>query len=131
MQPEHSQKLAALLDESFSAELSELADDQLLMELEEWDSLSHMQFITALERSSELGRITDARSNVVISVARTLMRLTTRRPRHSDLSWDVPIGGPTMIHVRSSEPLDGSRPRPATSVVTRASRRRYPRRTFD
>ena len=53
MQTDQQEKLRQLLAESFSANLSELQDSQVLMEMDEWDSLSHMQFITTLE--SEFG----------------------------------------------------------------------------
>lgn len=47
--PIHSEKLSQLFQEAFSSALSNLDDSKVLMELEEWDSLSHMQFITELE----------------------------------------------------------------------------------
>ena len=49
MQTEHQEKLSQLLAESFSVTLAELEDSQVLMEMDDWDSLSHMQFITTLE----------------------------------------------------------------------------------
>ncbi len=49
MQADHQEKLSQLLSESFGATLSKLQDSQVLMEMEGWDSLSHMQFITILE----------------------------------------------------------------------------------
>jgi acyl carrier protein len=49
VQSDQQQKLSQLLADSFSAVLSDLEDTQILMEMDEWDSLSHMQFITTLE----------------------------------------------------------------------------------
>ena len=42
-------KLSTILKESFNATPSELGDDTRLMSFGEWDSLSHMFFITKLE----------------------------------------------------------------------------------
>ena len=42
-------KLSTILKESFNANEAQLTDESRLMALEEWDSLSHMFFITKLE----------------------------------------------------------------------------------
>lgn len=44
-------KLASILKESFNITESELKDDVRLMSFGEWDSLSHMFFITKLEET--------------------------------------------------------------------------------
>ncbi len=44
-------KLKTILKESFNASESSLKDDTRLMALDEWDSLSHMFFITKLEEA--------------------------------------------------------------------------------
>jgi len=47
-------KLSTILKESFNATLSELGDDTRLMSFGEWDSLSHMFFITKLEETYDV-----------------------------------------------------------------------------
>ncbi len=47
-------QLIKILVESFNAKESQLTDETRLLSLEEWDSLSHMFFITKLERSYEI-----------------------------------------------------------------------------
>ena len=42
-------KLSKILKESFNADENSLTDETKLMALNEWDSLSHMFFITKLE----------------------------------------------------------------------------------
>lgn len=44
-------KVSTILKESFNANESLLKDDTRLMSLEEWDSMSHMFFITKLEEA--------------------------------------------------------------------------------
>ncbi|MEP6727683.1 MAG: acyl carrier protein [Bacteroidota bacterium] len=44
-------KLNTILKESFNANEAQLTDETRLMALEEWDSLSHMFFITKLEET--------------------------------------------------------------------------------
>ena len=44
-------KISTILKESFNANESLLTDDTRLMSLEEWDSLTHMFFITKLEET--------------------------------------------------------------------------------
>ena len=43
--------LNTILKESFNANIASLTDDTRLMSLNEWDSLSHMFFITKLEET--------------------------------------------------------------------------------
>ena len=43
--------LYKILVESFNAKESQLTDDTRLLSLDEWDSLTHMYFITKLESS--------------------------------------------------------------------------------
>ena len=44
-------KLYELISEAFSVKVSEITDDTRFLSLEEWDSMSHMMFITNLESS--------------------------------------------------------------------------------
>ena len=44
-------KLDSILKESFNASASEIKDEVRLMSFGEWDSLSHMFFITKLEET--------------------------------------------------------------------------------
>lgn len=47
--PIHEETLSQLFREAFNADLAGLEDTQVIMELEDWDSLAHMKFITELE----------------------------------------------------------------------------------
>ena len=47
-------QLNKILVDSFNAKESQLVDETRLISLEEWDSLSHMFFITKLERTYEI-----------------------------------------------------------------------------
>lgn len=47
-------QLYKILQESFNAKESQLTDDTRLLSLDEWDSLTHMFFITKLESSFEI-----------------------------------------------------------------------------
>jgi acyl carrier protein len=47
-------KLASILKESFNASEAEIKDDARLMSFSEWDSMSHMFFITKLEESYDI-----------------------------------------------------------------------------
>lgn len=49
-----SMKLYAILEESFSVNESDLEDGTVIMDLEEWDSMAHMFFITNLEEQYEV-----------------------------------------------------------------------------
>ena len=47
-------KLNKILIESFNAKESQLADETRLFSLDEWDSLTHMFFITQIESTYEI-----------------------------------------------------------------------------
>ncbi len=47
-------RLYKILVESFNAKESQLTDETRLLSLEEWDSLTHMFFITKLEGTYEI-----------------------------------------------------------------------------
>jgi acyl carrier protein len=47
-------KLERILKESFNLNSLEATDDKQLMSFEEWDSLSHMLFISKLEETYEI-----------------------------------------------------------------------------
>ena len=47
-------QLNKILVDSFNAKESQLIDETRLTSLEEWDSLSHMFFITKLEKTYEI-----------------------------------------------------------------------------
>ena len=47
-------KLSELLKEAFNASESDLNDEVRLMSFEEWDSMTHMLFITRLEEAYEI-----------------------------------------------------------------------------
>jgi acyl carrier protein len=57
-------QLIKILVESFNAKESHLADETRLLSLEEWDSLSHMFFITKLERAYDMELTGDEIANM-------------------------------------------------------------------
>jgi acyl carrier protein len=44
-------KLGKVLKDSFNVDISKMSDETRLMSFEEWDSLSHMFFITKIEET--------------------------------------------------------------------------------
>lgn len=47
-------KLKELLSDCFNMQEEEFRDEQVIMEMEDWDSMNHMIFITKLEEEYEI-----------------------------------------------------------------------------